>query len=282
MTFVVSFVDYRPVARYDGVPWTDALIEESESRDGPWNQIDDVALLPPDADPSAPAVRSFTTAKATLESGWYRVTFADASGGRSETDPISGSASVAVPPSPDQLRQSSTVLQTAFPSDPVDADVETALRTLTAESVTLVEQLTCRTLDNSLPADLQGLAFRAVRLKAERMALTEGAARSRTLGNALLKSINAGPWSETYFGPGDALTAGVLDMDPATNEALWSLATEDCRLQWIREWAMRQGKQFVFPPAGMAEGVDWFPEGVSQPHRLGAYWPGYGLDPELF
>jgi hypothetical protein len=85
---IVSFGDYVPAARYDGLPWTEARIEEGLTETGPWVLIDTIALSPVDTDPSNPIPRSFTTENATIQNGWYKITFADASGDTSPTDPI--------------------------------------------------------------------------------------------------------------------------------------------------------------------------------------------------
>jgi len=74
---VVSFVDYTPVPRFDNVAWTSILIEESTSEDGPWTLIDTQAMDPIDPDPSEPIAREFTTDNATMDQGWYRVSFSD-------------------------------------------------------------------------------------------------------------------------------------------------------------------------------------------------------------
>lgn len=76
---VVSFTDYLPPPRYDAASWTQARIEEATAQAGPWTVID-TRPLTPDADPTNPASRSFTTELATLTEGWYRVTWLDAQG----------------------------------------------------------------------------------------------------------------------------------------------------------------------------------------------------------
>jgi hypothetical protein len=80
MSYVVSFVDFQPEPRFDNVPWARVLVSEAAARDGIYTQIDDIMLTPADADPTSPAVRSFSTDNATLPSGWYRITFRDAGG----------------------------------------------------------------------------------------------------------------------------------------------------------------------------------------------------------
>lgn len=78
---VVTFLDYTPMPRYDSVPWSAAVISEGVTSDGPWLPIETISFAGDlDADPSNPKPRSFTTDNATLPSGWYTVTFRDATG----------------------------------------------------------------------------------------------------------------------------------------------------------------------------------------------------------
>lgn len=92
---VVSFIDYEPLARYDGQPWTKAVIQEAAAEAGPWTTIETITFLDPDADPANPKQRSFTTELATLVEGWYKVIFQDAGGQQSPTVPIHNVESVA-------------------------------------------------------------------------------------------------------------------------------------------------------------------------------------------
>ena len=85
---VITFEEYRPVPRYDGLPWTSLRIEESLLEAGPWTEIDTQPLSPADSDPANPQERNFTTEEATLDEGWYRVTFLDATGDESITGPV--------------------------------------------------------------------------------------------------------------------------------------------------------------------------------------------------
>lgn len=85
---IVSLTDYIPEARYDGLPWTHARIEEAAAAGGPWTAIDTKTLAPVDADPSAPLTRSFTTTLATLYAGWYRIVWTDAALQESATPPV--------------------------------------------------------------------------------------------------------------------------------------------------------------------------------------------------
>lgn len=86
---VVTFLDYQPPQRFDGIPWTAVRIEEAATGDGAYAVIETVPLSPVDADPANPAYRSFTTENGTAPAYWYRVVFADADGDLSQpTSPV--------------------------------------------------------------------------------------------------------------------------------------------------------------------------------------------------
>lgn len=85
---VVSFIEYTPAPRFDGLPWTDARIEGAESQSGPWAAVETIAITPVDADPSDPAARSFTTEDALSTQTWFRIVFLDATGDTSTTSPV--------------------------------------------------------------------------------------------------------------------------------------------------------------------------------------------------
>lgn len=85
---IVSFTDYEVTPRYDGTAWTKIQISESAAKTGPWTTIDTINILPTDPDPAHPEPRSFTTEHATLDEGWYLVTFLDAQNNQLVTDPI--------------------------------------------------------------------------------------------------------------------------------------------------------------------------------------------------
>lgn len=86
---VVTFLGYRPPARYDAKPWTQVRIEEASAIDGTYTALETIALSPLDSDPAHPAARSFTTEKGTALDYWYRVVFLDATGDISQpTSPV--------------------------------------------------------------------------------------------------------------------------------------------------------------------------------------------------
>lgn len=80
---VISFVGYKPVERYDSIPWTEARLEESDTSEFDdilvWTPVETFTLSPVDADPSDPAYRNFTTELASSTEGlWYRFVWIDA------------------------------------------------------------------------------------------------------------------------------------------------------------------------------------------------------------
>jgi hypothetical protein len=101
---VVTFEDYLPDPRYDGTPWARATIEEAITSEGPWTLIDTITFADPDADPTKPKQRSFTTDNAVFMAGWYRVTFADALGQASQpTAPVYNGTAYEYEPTLDQV-----------------------------------------------------------------------------------------------------------------------------------------------------------------------------------
>ena len=101
---VVSFTDYSPPPRYDDQPWIAARVEESLTKLGPWTAIDDITLVPADTDPEHPQSRNFTTENATLDAGWYRVTFLDAQGdSTAPSDPEFNGAETGIIPRLDEV-----------------------------------------------------------------------------------------------------------------------------------------------------------------------------------
>jgi hypothetical protein len=89
MTQVVTFQGYKPVPRYDGLPWTQVRIEESATEDGTYTPVETISLSPVDTDPTDPAYRNFTTEDAGDGELWYQVVFVDANGDESSpTDPV--------------------------------------------------------------------------------------------------------------------------------------------------------------------------------------------------
>ena len=88
MTYVRSFDGFYPPARFDGLPFTAALIQEAAVIAGPYTTLETIALNPLDADPANPAARDLTTALAALANGWYRIVWRDAAAAEFAGDPV--------------------------------------------------------------------------------------------------------------------------------------------------------------------------------------------------
>lgn len=255
MPYVVTLDDFRPPPRADGIAFDRARIEEGPSGDGPWTALEVKALVPLDLDPAAPASRDFTTNLALLSSGWYRVVFLDPSDAEAPSDPVIASQPGVPPPDIAEVRARSPMLRVKYPAGSADPQVDADLRYVVQDAVALVESIACRKLSGDLPADLVPFAFRAVTLKAEQLAIAGGAQLAeQTAAGRRLRSISAGPWSESYFAPGELVVKdGVpqVDPDPRLHEALWALMDEECREAWL---ALVRGDQV---PAGAVTRFDY-------------------------
>lgn len=167
------------------------------------------------------------------------------------------------------IRGRSPLLAERFP----DGSGDEGLAALVLEASSVVSMLTGRMIGvtgegpwgcplEEVPLPLQPLAVRAVRLRAERMDLLEMnpalliARAEQVLGG--LASFSAGPYSESYFPPGQTVqTLQALDPDPEHAAELWSLATECVREGWLRLWY--PGMAGIFEPTSTNQEFDWFP-----------------------
>lgn len=87
-----------------------------------------------------------------------------------------------------------------------------------------------------VPEGLRPLAVSAVARLAESVLNSTSVKARRKAGGAGLKSISAGPWSETYFGPEEVAKMRQLDPDPLVHAGLWALATACAQQYWLRLW----------------------------------------------
>jgi len=95
---VVTFANYRPPPRYDGLPWTQVRIEEAPTPLDAFYELETQPLTPVDTDPTQPAYRAFTTELGTALGYWYQILFVDATGDVSQpTLPVQNVASSGEP-----------------------------------------------------------------------------------------------------------------------------------------------------------------------------------------
>lgn len=143
-------------------------------------------------------------------------------------------------PTPTEIRLRSELLNEQYPAG-TENDAKITL--LVGDDAPVVSTLTGRKIGPDsqpgveVPPHLVGTAIRVLALRAERVALgSTSEARTETIGNAGLRSISAGPWSESYFGPTEAANAKALDPDPLIAELLWALCTDEMRDYWNMIW----------------------------------------------
>jgi hypothetical protein len=103
---VVTLEGYTPPPRYPPSDrlWTQARIEESPTGDTPWTTIEPAFTLNPTvSDPANPATYNFTTAAATLPTGWYRVVWIDSTGAEAPTEAVHNGEATNIRPTIDDV-----------------------------------------------------------------------------------------------------------------------------------------------------------------------------------
>ncbi len=141
-------------------------------------------------------------------------------------------------PTASQLRQHSPYLKAQYPDGDGDADLE-LLASVTAP---LVGSLTGRSIAGSegeeVPLALLPIAFRVIAMKTEQFdgAVGNVKARRLSMNRGNLASFSAGNYSESYFGPDQAMKAKRLDPDPILSELLWALCTPERQQEWLELW----------------------------------------------
>lgn len=152
-------------------------------------------------------------------------------------------------PSPDELRAASEVIDKRFPSG---GSEDAKLEARAEAAATLVSTLTFRTIEpivestiegyafEEVPAQLKAIAVRAVALMVNHELVTGDVAFAEELATGRLKrGFTAGPYSESYFAPGEFARRGAeqqrpaMDPDEQLDAALWALATEDAREYFV-------------------------------------------------
>jgi hypothetical protein len=148
-------------------------------------------------------------------------------------------------PTIDEIRLESPLVAAKLPPDNGHANDKTLEARIIAASA-LVASITFRLIDpvtsssdpaytfEEVPAGLRPLAVQAIAILTERQVIGRSAsfAESSASGRRL-RSISAGPWSESYFGPGELRKGGegrpMMDVDETLDMLLWALATPQAR-----------------------------------------------------
>lgn len=93
----VVFERTYPPSNLGGLPWTQIRVEESDQRDGVWLQIDSQSIPPLTVDPASEAPMTVTTGQARMDSGWYRIVWANAAAQTALGDLLYNAPSSATP-----------------------------------------------------------------------------------------------------------------------------------------------------------------------------------------
>lgn len=259
MPYTRSFEGYAPPRRYDGLPFTSALIREAATAGGPYTTIDTKALTPADADPANPVSRNFTTDDATLETGWYIIRWQDAASATFDSDPIqyvpSGSSSVITAA---EVREWSNVTfaDLGYPAPTSGAD---RLQRLVDRALEYVLDVTGLEAVENVPDGLQATWEEAVQRRTEQLAYNSSEDAAETGGDFdLIKSFGAGKYNETRRDMGDSEKAKVVNPWPVLDDLLKRLMTPD-KLDW---WYERWG---AIVPASEITEMDWFGSNLMPP-----------------
>lgn len=154
-------------------------------------------------------------------------------------------------PTAAEIRARSAYIDGAFTDDePGNA----ALTARIAVAAPLVGSLTGRiiagTEGEDVPDGLVPIAIEAIAMKTAQLQAALGTVEDveDAIDRSRIKSIAAGSWSESYWGPGEAAAGKQLDADPVLASLLWALATEDKRGEWLEIWEGKQRGYSVIEP----------------------------------
>lgn len=154
-------------------------------------------------------------------------------------------------PTPDQLRLASELIAAKYPAGGPN---EARLELLAGSASILVGTLTFRLIEpliestidgytfEDVPAPLVDIAMRAVALEIEREIVTGDPAFAEQVATGRrLRGFSAGPYSESYFAPGEFARKGasqgrpIMDQDERLDAALWALASQEAREYFIAQ-----------------------------------------------
>lgn len=187
-------------------------------------------------------------------------------------------------PTPNELRAASDLIAKKFPpSGPEDAKLQqrAAVAAVVISSLTfrLIEPVNEALVEGytfvEVPAGLRPVAVRAVALMVEREIVTgEPAFAEQVATGRRLRGFSAGPYSESYFAPGEFARRGAqqgrppMDPDEQLDQVLWALATIEAREYFV---ATATGIQ---APAGVVTAFDYRKQAVG--NRPGAVTGVFG------
>lgn len=132
----------------------------------------------------------------------------------------------------------SSFLQKRFPRGGAESDLEFVVAAVAPLVGSLTGRAIAGTEGTAVPAALVPIELQAIAMKADGFVNATGSAKSRrsSIGRGNLASFSAGSYSESYFGPAQAMAAKKLDSDPVLADLLWALCTPEKQLYWLALW----------------------------------------------
>lgn len=157
-------------------------------------------------------------------------------------------------PTAAEVRERSPLLAAAYPAgEPGDAELQRRIDVAAPLVGEMTGRIIAGTEGEEVPDGLLPVALEAITLKTAQLHGAVGTADNaeEALERSRLRSIAAGSWSESYWGPGEAAQGKALDTDPILASLLWALCTEDKKHEWEELWS---GKEKGF---SMIESYDY-------------------------
>lgn len=146
-------------------------------------------------------------------------------------------------PSSAEIRQRSPLLADAYPAgEPGDSELQRRINVAAPLVGSMTGRAIAGTEGEEVPDGLLELAREAIALKTNQLHSALGTLENAedALDRSGLRSIAAGSWSESYWGPGEAAQAKQLDNDPILASLLWALCTEDKKHEWEELWSGKE------------------------------------------
>lgn len=146
-------------------------------------------------------------------------------------------------PTAAEIRQRSALLDAAFDDDgPGNGALQRRINVAAPLVGSLTGRIIAGTEGDEVPDGLLEVAREAIAMKTAQLQAALGTLEDAEEGieRSRLRSIAAGSWSESYWGPGEAAQGKQLDADPILASLLWALTTDEKRNEWIELWSGRE------------------------------------------
>lgn len=132
----------------------------------------------------------------------------------------------------------SQYLQQRYPRGPAETVLEFLVGTVAPLVGSMTGRIIAGTEGEAVPPQLREIELMAIALKCDSFDAAVGSAKNRkgSISRGNIASFSAGSYSESYYGPGQAMAAKKLDSDPVLADLLWALCTEEKQFYWLAIW----------------------------------------------